>query len=364
MRLLHVVVSQRRIGSMRPAARILAGWIVLGLVAWMPLGGFASERLHPKVLSAFKDIVVEPTKSTVQVYCDGYRAALGTVVRSDGYIVTKASELKGKIECQLSTGGPRYEAQEVTRDSATDLAILKINAQNLSVVQWASGSLPPVGSWLATPGVNSTPVAIGVLSVAARKILPPQAALGIHLDTTDDVARIAAVEEGSAADLAGLKPGDAIRQVNGKEIKSAGQLRQTIFSYQPGDKVTLVIERQGKEEKVQATLGSMSQFRLRHDDRAEFQNSLGGALSDRRSGFPLAIQHDSVLKPTECGGPLVDLDGKAVGLNIARAGRVESYALPASIVRETVDRLLQPQLTSAAAEAPPAEPVKPPGHER
>src|SRR5262249_54405804 len=32
------------------------------------------------------------------------------------------------------------------------------------------------------------------------------------------------------------------------------------------------------------------------------------------------------------GGPLVDLDGKAVGINIARAGRVESFAVPSDTV--------------------------------
>jgi serine protease Do len=352
---------------MKRQAGFFARWIVLALVALAPLGGQASERLHRTVLLAFREIVAEPTKSTVQIYCDGYRSALGTIVRSDGYVVTKASELKGKIECQLASGGKKHEAQEVTRDSATDLAILKINAQNLPVIQWASGDLPPVGSWLATPalvgaGTDITnPVAIGVLSVAARKILPPQAALGIRLDTVDEVARVAAVEDDMAADRAGMKAGDVIRKVNGKEIKGASQLRQTIFSYQPGDKVTLLIERNGQEQTLYATLGSMAQ--LVHGDRAEFQNSLGGPLSERRAGFPLAIQHDSVLKPAECGGPIVDLDGKAVGLNIARAGRVESYALPASIVRETIDRLLQPQLTSAPAEASVAPP-KSAGHER
>src|SRR5688572_27419403 len=176
---------------MRRQARIFAGWIVLALVSCAPVGGLASERLHKTVLLAFRDIVAEPTKSTVQVYCDGYRSALGTVVRSDGYIVTKASELKGKIVCQLPDSSQKYEAQEVTRDSATDLAILKINAPNLPVIQWASGDLPPVGSWLATPaivgaGAETNPVAIGVLSVPARKISPPQAALGIRLDTTND----------------------------------------------------------------------------------------------------------------------------------------------------------------------------------
>jgi serine protease Do len=347
---------------MRRRITMAAGTLLLGLVAGLLSGVQGSDRLHRAVLSAFREIVAEPTKSTVQIYCDGYHSALGTIVRSDGYIVTKASELKGKIEVLLSTGTRKYEAHEVTRDSATDLAVLKIDAQNLPAIQWSSSASLPVGSWVATPGINPTPVAIGVLSVAARQILPPQAALGIQLDTSAEFARVAGVEPDHAADRAGLKAGDIIRQVNGKQVDSAAQLKRTITSYQPGDKVTLVVERQGKEHTLYATLGSMAQ--LMHGERADFQNSLGGALSDRRAGFPLAIQHDSVLKPSECGGPLVDLDGKAVGLNIARAGRVESYALPANLVRETIDRLLQPQLTSTPAEAKPAEQPKSSGRER
>ena len=58
------------------------------------------------------------------------------------------------------------------------------------------------------------------------------------------------------------------------------------------------------------------------------QEKFGNALSNRRGGFPTILQHDTVLKPADCGGPLVDLDGKCVGLNIARAGRTETYAIP------------------------------------
>jgi serine protease Do len=76
---------------------------------------------------------------------------------------------------------------------------------------------------------------------------------------------------------------------------------------------------------------------------------MGGSISERRSGFPLAIQHDSVLRPADCGGPVVDIEGQVVGLNIARAGRVESYALPAALVRETVDKLLKMELISTPA---------------
>ena len=47
-----------------------------------------------------------------------------------------------------------------------------------------------------------------------------------------------------------------------------------------------------------------------------------------------------MLKPKDCGGPLVDLSGKVVGVNIARAGRVETLALPADTVEAIVKRLL------------------------
>jgi serine protease Do len=157
-------------------------------------------------------------------------------------------------------------------------------------------------------------------------------------------AQIEEVHPNTAAQKVGLKAGDVIKKVNGKEIKTSDELVETIKSYLPGQKVELVIERNGKERSFSATLGSRSQ--LEHGERAEFQNSLGGTLSERRAGFVSVIQHDSMLKAVDCGGPIVDLDGKAVGLNIARAGRVESFALPAQIVREAVKKLMETQLTS------------------
>src|SRR5262245_21697718 len=85
----------------------------------------AQERLHRRVLEAFQSVVSEPAKSTAIVSCDGYRAAMGTVVRADGYVATKASELKGKVEVQTHNGS-KYPAQIVATDVNTDLALLKI----------------------------------------------------------------------------------------------------------------------------------------------------------------------------------------------------------------------------------------------
>jgi serine protease Do len=223
----------------------------------------------------------------------------------------------------------------IGKDASTDLALLKLDAQDLPVIEWAAAD-PPVGSWLATPGLGKAPLAIGVVSVAPRRIRG--AALGISLGESNDVARIMAVQRNSAAENAGLKAGDIIRQVDSKVIKGQQALRDAIAAYQKGDKVELLIERNGSQMKIEATLGSMTQLML--GERAGFQNGLGGKLSNRRESFPASIQHDTVLSPNQCGGPLVDLDGKAVGLNIARAGRVESYALTAAVAQEAIAKLL------------------------
>jgi hypothetical protein len=46
-----------------------------------------------------------------------------------------------------------------------------------------------------------------------------------------------------------------------------------------------------------------------------------------------------VLRPADCGGPLLDLDGKMVGINIARAGRVNSYAIPTAAIKPLLEEL-------------------------
>jgi S1-C subfamily serine protease len=64
-----------------------------------------------------------------------------------------------------------------------------------------------------------------------------------------------------------------------------------------------------------------------------------GPLSHRRDDFPAAIQHDTVLRPSDCGGPIVDVAGNVIGINIARADRTASYALPSAAVLELFDKL-------------------------
>jgi putative serine protease PepD len=66
----------------------------------------------------------------------------------------------------------------------------------------------------------------------------------------------AAVESGGPADKAGLKPGDVITKLDDHVIDSGPTLIGEIWTHQPGDKVTITYERDGKTHTVELTLGS------------------------------------------------------------------------------------------------------------
>ncbi|MGH7218106.1 MAG: trypsin-like peptidase domain-containing protein [Candidatus Microsaccharimonas sp.] len=64
------------------------------------------------------------------------------------------------------------------------------------------------------------------------------------------------VVSGSPADKASLKKGDVITKVNSKTIGKQGGLSSLLGEYQAGDKITLTILRDGKEQTTSLTLGT------------------------------------------------------------------------------------------------------------
>ncbi len=288
------------------------------------------------IKNAFRDVVADASRSTVRILCDDRRTSFGVIVDANGYILTKASELSGEVTCQL-LGRDTMPARIVGVDEQWDLALLKVDASDLTPIQWSDDPPPVVGSWLATPGLDALPIAIGVVSVGPREIERRMPALGIVLDNSDQGPRILRVLDDSGAAKAGVKEGDVVRDLDGKAMDSRETLIEAIRQYSPGDKVRLTIRRGEKTLKIEATLGEFNS--MVHGNREDFQNTLGGQLSQRRAGFPLVLQHDTVLTPSQCGGPIVDLEGRAVGVNIARASRVGSYALPASAIRPLLEQM-------------------------
>lgn len=316
------------------------------LKRWVQLP-YENERSHATVKNAFREVVAPASRSTVRVLSDGVQTSLGVVVHPDGYVLTKASEINGKIECIFSDNR-RVPAQAFARRDDLDLALVKISATNLPVVQWSDESVPLVGSWLATPNINGEPTTIGVVSVLPREIPPAHTVLGVVLNQAERGVRVSDVRPGSGAARAGIRPNDLIASLNGRSTETPESLTDLILSMQPGDRVTLTVQRENEKLSVIATLGD--KMRLGDPEQAELMDSLGGPLSRRRGGFPSVLQHDSVLRPRDCGGPVVDLNGKAVGINIARASRVATYALPANVVRPVVADMLKQAVAKSSRE--------------
>jgi serine protease Do len=316
-------------------------------------------RDNPRVQAAFREVVAQPSRSVVRVRADGRDVALGTVVAADGWVITKYSELPDDVKelTVLIRGVRAVEAKVVGVDPKTDLAMLKADATDLTPVTWGDSKTAAVGELLASPGPALEPVGFGVLSVAARNVrlrdLPPPTPsanagfLGVSLEEDTGGARIVQVSAKSAAEKAGLKVGDVVTLIAQTPIIDSETMVNTIQRHKPGDVVPIKFRRGDQVGEVKATLEKRPADN--GFDRRDYQNRLGSTLSSRRGGFPQVLQHDMALKPYDCGGPVVDLDGKAIGINIARAGRVESYAIPA----EAVQRLI-PDLKSGKLAPPPS----------
>lgn len=309
------------------------------------------SKNNSKILDVFKPVVAKAAESTVAVLVEGKQVALGTVVKADGYILTKDSELHGdKIVIRLRDG-KELDAKKISANETWDLAMLKVDAQDLKPVTWEESKIAPVGNWVATPSATDKPIAVGVVSVAARTMPPgPKVALpknnsdrgylGIQMEDAEggDGVRIVLVSPKSPAEKAGLKPDDIIIGVNGKETLDSGTLGATIGRNKPGDVVAIKFRRGDKEDEVKATLDKRPQSSGL--DRGDLQNSMGTERSDRRTGFPITLQHDTDLKASHCGGPLVDLEGRVIGINIARGGRTDTYAIPAESIKPLLADLI------------------------
>ncbi len=349
--------------------RILLSLSLVGLTA-LPISAQSKApqtiRNTPSTLAAIKPTLAEAAKSTVRITQDGKDVALGTIVTSDGYIITKASELKsGKITVR-TYDKDEFEAEVINKNENFDIAMLKGKATDLVPAKWSLSKNTPVGNWVASPSVTGEPIAFGVLGVTARNLPgpygPPRVIttesgyLGIQLAPSDFGATIGEVTAKSAAERAGLRAKDVILAVNDYDISNSEALPNTLAGFKAGDTIRLTIERDGKRMEITATLDKRPAELVPKKggkDRSDMQNSMGSTLSERRTGFPVVLQHDGVIKPSDCGGPLVDIDGNIIGVNIARAGRTESWAIPT----EALIPLLAELMVDKTAKTP-AEKVK------
>jgi hypothetical protein len=107
----------------------------------------------------------------------------------------------------------------------------------------------PAFTRLATPSRNG------------RQAQSASAGMGVTLGVMPDYAdeskngmKISDVREGGPAAKAGLKGGDSIVRIGGKPVSTIYDYMESLKKYKPGDKVEVVVRREGKELKLQADL--------------------------------------------------------------------------------------------------------------
>jgi len=242
----------------------------------------------------------------------------GFIIASDGYILTN-NHLVGdaeKVVIELADGRKfTATAKDIKADPDTDVAVVKIDAEDLPYLELADSDALEVGEWvlaIGNPLSLSHTVTAGIVSAKGRSgfrlatfenFIQTDAAINfgnsggplINLDGKINMARhvsenliesgtvergflgvrpqdldpdmaeafglkngkgvlIPEVSPDSAADKAGLKHNDVILEINGEPVESEGAFRNRIAMLKPGTDVKLVIWRDGKRKTITAEL--------------------------------------------------------------------------------------------------------------
>ena len=106
--------------------------------------------------------------------------------------------------------------------------------------------------------------------------------LKLKSDQTDGVV-VTDTVKGSPAETAGLKKYDAITKIGDKEIKNILELRRELYAYNVGDKVELTVLREGKETKVQVTLGAQPEQQS-NNNLQQYQQGQQGQGQEQENG--------------------------------------------------------------------------------
>jgi serine protease Do len=131
----------------------------------------------------------------------------GFIISADGYILTNNHVVKDadKVKVQL-TGGKEYEAKVIGTDPPTDVAVIKVDANNLPTLKLGDSDALQVGEWviaIGNPfGLTST-LTVGVVSAKGRN--------GLNIEAYEDFIQTdAAINMGNS--------GGPLLDIDGKVI--------------------------------------------------------------------------------------------------------------------------------------------------
>lgn len=168
-------------------------------------------------------------------------------------------------------------------------------------------------------------------------------------------ALVANVDKGSAADRAGLQPGDVIRAANGRPIVSSGDLPAIVGASRPGDRLALDVWRQGKKLQLTAELSRSNDKVASAGTPDDGQGGrVGLALRPldpqerQAAGLRNGVVVEDVTGPAEAAGVepgdiVLAVNGTAVGsVDQVRAAVAKSQKSVALLIQRGDDKIFVP----------------------
>lgn len=256
---------------------------------------------------------------------------VATKIAKTNLLLSKSSVVGDAPSVKLDS--EELQLEVVARDSQNDLVLLRASKEFESGIDLSPEiATPPVGSFLISPDAQSN----GLISVVSTRSFrsrkqASRGFLGVVPATyqRNGGALLTEITADQAASRAGLEVGDIVTKMDDTVIKTQFDMRNFLTTVDPNATIVAKVLRDEQEITKRITLGAFPSFSSHAADRMK--------KSGRRDGFEMVIPHDADLRPAQCGGPLYDIEGNFIGLNIARNSRVRSYAIPASILKEFVE---------------------------
>lgn len=130
----------------------------------------AAAAITPSVVN-IKALTGEENNSTGEF---GASSGSGVIITQDGYIVTNRHVIEGATDIQVTLNDKRdFDAKVVGVDPSTDLALLKVEAKDITPVRFGNSDSIRVGEWVLAVGnpfnLEST-VTAGIISAKGRSI--------------------------------------------------------------------------------------------------------------------------------------------------------------------------------------------------
>jgi putative serine protease PepD len=130
----------------------------------------------------------------------------------------------------------------------------------------ARGRVVGVNSQIATAGGGGGNVGVGfaVPANTVREVVPRLASgqtidrpyLGLTTAAGSAGVEVHAVTPGGPAERAGLRTGDVVVSVDGQAVSEPGDVTDALDGSEPGDSVEVEVERGGRRERLDITLGT------------------------------------------------------------------------------------------------------------